>query len=81
MASITLCMNGEQLLRRIETEIRKQKDLQIYAKSAVDNELILKSQSKITLLTHKYRELSNISGLKAKMQRMTVSGYRRMKVS
>ena len=80
MVSITLCMNGEQLLRRIETEIRKQKDLQIYAKSAVDNELILKSQSKITLLTHKYRDVLKASGLKSQLKRAGVSGYRRIAI-
>lgn len=80
MVSITLCMNGEQLLRRIETEIRKQKDLQIYAKSAVDNELILKSQSKITLLTHKYRDVLKASGLKSQLKRARVSGYRRIAI-
>ena len=80
MVSITLCMNGEQLLRRIETEIRKQKDLQIYAKTAVDNELILKSQSKITLLTHKYRDVLKASGLKSQLKRVGVSGYRRIAI-
>lgn len=71
---------GTQLQRRLETEIRRQKDTQILAKSAGDMELVDKSQRKITVLTHKYNDLCNISGLLPKKQRMTVSGYRRIKV-
>ena len=71
---------GTQLQRRIETKIRELKDRQIMSKAMGDTETVGNCQRKITQLTHKYRELSNISGLKAKMQRMTVSGYRRVKV-
>lgn len=72
---------GEQLMRKIETQIRKNKDLQIYAKSSNDIELALKSQSKIKQLTHKYMQVAKISGLKSQIKRAGVSGYRRMKVS
>jgi len=68
---------GTQLQRKLETEIRRQKDTQILAKASGDNELMHACQDKITLLTHRYRELCRASGLKPKMQRMTVSGYRR----
>ena len=78
--NIILCMNGTQLQRRIETAIRKQKDTQILARSAGDNELVQQSQLKITQLTHKYNELCNVSGLLPKKQRMQVLGYRRVKV-
>lgn len=69
---------GTQLQRRIETEIRKQKDMQIIAKASDNKELIAETQTKITQLTNKYRELSEISGLSTKMERMRVSGYRRV---
>ena len=72
---------GTQLQRRIETQVRQLKDKQIMARAMEDTETVGNCQRKITELTHKYTNLSNISGLKAKMQRMTVSGYRRMKVS
>ena len=71
---------GTQLQRRIETEIRKQKDTQILAKASGDMKLVGDCQGKITKLSHKYNELCNISGLKPKKQRMSVSGYRRTKV-
>ena len=71
---------GTQLQRRLETEIRKQKDTQILAKASGDMELVGESQRKITMLTHKYNDLCKISGLLPKKTRMSVSGYRRIKV-
>lgn len=67
-----------QLQRKIETEIRKQKDIQIGARSINDIEEIEKSQNKIRKLSQKYKKLSDISGLPTKMQRLSVSGYRRI---
>ena len=69
---------GTQLQRKIERTIRQQKDIQILARKTGDKELILQTQEKTTQLTDKYRELSEISGLKTKMQRLSVSGYRRV---
>jgi len=72
---------GTQLQRQLETEIRKQKDIQIMAKASGNDQLVGESQQRITQLTNKYRELSNISGLPTKMQRMRVSGYKRTKTN
>ncbi len=79
-ANIILCTNGTQLQRRIETAIRKQKDTQILAKASGDTELIEQSQNKIRLLTSKYNDLCKASGLSPKKQRMSVTGYRKVKV-
>ena len=68
---------GTQLQRQLEKKIREQKDIQILAKASGNNELVGESQLKITQLTHKYKELSDISGLPTKMQRLRVNGYRR----
>lgn len=68
---------GTQLQRKLEVEIRKQKDIQIIAKSSGNKQLISEAQTKITQLTRKYKELSNISGLPTKLDRLRVSGYRR----
>lgn len=70
---------GTQLQRNLERKIREQKDIQIMAREAGDNELVGNSQKNITNLTQKYYELSKISGLPTKMQRMRVSGYKRIK--
>lgn len=72
---------GTQLQRKLETEIRKQKDIQIMAKASGNKQLVLESQQKITQLTHKYKQLSDISGLPTKMERMRVSGYKRTNVA
>ena len=70
---------GTQMQRGIETAIRKQKDMNILAKASGNEELLLKSQSKIDKLMNKYLELSKISKLPTKMERLNVEGYRRIK--
>ena len=71
---------GTQLQRNLERKIREQKDIQIFAKASGNDELVGEAQKNITQLTQKYRELSNISGLPTKANRLRVSGYRRTKV-
>ena len=50
-------------MRKLETKIREQKDLQIMARASDDKDLILQSQTKITQLTNKYKQVVKISGL------------------
>lgn len=71
---------GTQLQRRIESEIRTQKDIQIMSRETDNKELLAKSQTKINQLTKKYNELNKASGLKQKRDRLKVSGYRRIKI-
>ena len=56
-----------QLQRKIETAIREAKDTQILAKASDDKDLVLQSQTRITQLTTKYKQLCNISGLPNKL--------------
>ena len=72
---------GTQLQRKLETEIRKQKDIQIIAKASGNKQLVQESQHKITQLTRKYKRLSDVSGLPTKMERMRVSQYKRVNVN
>ena len=73
---------GEQLQRLIEREIRKQKDIQILAKSSGDKELTLQAQTKITQLTTKYKQLCNANGLPNQLKtRASVIGYKRINVA
>ena len=73
---------GTQLQRLIEREIRKQKDIQILAKSSGDKDLTLQTQTKITQLTTKYNQLSKISGLPNQLKtRAKVSNYKRINVN
>ena len=74
--------DGTQLQRRIETAIREAKDTQILAKASDDKDLVLQSQTRITQLTTKYKQLCNVSGLPNKLStRASVSGYRRTSVA
>lgn len=69
---------GTQLQRALERKIREQKDIQILAKASDNKELIGEAQNNITLLTRKYKELSDISGLPPKMKRLQVANYKRV---
>ena len=71
-----------QLQRRIESAIREAKDTQILAKASDDKDLVLQSQTRITQLTTKYKQLCSVSELPNKLStRASVSGYRRISVA
>lgn len=72
---------GEQLQRSLERRIREQKDIQILAKASGNKELVKESQENITKLTKKYKELSDVSKLPTRMERMRVPQYRRISVA
>jgi hypothetical protein len=61
---------GTQLQRQLETEIRKQRDTLVLAKSSDNKDLINETNGKITALKLRYKELSDLSGLKPKMKRL-----------
>lgn len=67
-----------QMMRKLELQVRKQKDLQIIGKASNNKQIIDEAQTKITQLTQKYREISKISGLPTRMERMKISGYKRI---
>lgn len=71
---------GTQLQRKLETEIRKQKDIQIGAREAGISKEIDISQKKIDIYMRKYDQLSKISGLEKKEDRMRVKGYNKVTV-
>lgn len=68
-----------QVQRRLETEIRKQKDRQIIARASGNKNEIQQAQSKITQLTKEYNNFSKVAGLNVYKDRLTVSGYHRLK--
>lgn len=69
---------GTQLQRQIETKIRTLKDRQILARASGETgkPIVIECQTKIRQLTEKYNELSKVSGLPPKANRLSVSGYR-----
>lgn len=72
--------DGTQLQRRIETKIRQYKDKQVGAKSINDIEEVYRCQEKIGQLTSKYNDLSKVSGLPTKVDRLRVEGYRKVNI-
>ena len=70
-----------QIMRKLETKIREQKDLQIMARASDDKDLILQTQTKITQLTNKYKQVVKISGLPNQLStRGRVSNYHRVSI-
>ncbi len=68
-----------QMQRRIETEIRKNKDLTNIAKAAGDDDLRRSAQGDINLLKDKYIEFSNAARLPVRADRMSVRGFKSVK--
>ena len=71
---------GTQLQREIERNIREQKDIQIMARASGDDELASITQGRINLLSKKYKEVSDVSGLPTQKDRLSVKGYHPIKV-
>jgi hypothetical protein len=68
-----------QVQRQLETAIRKQKDRQIIARASNDKEEIGLAQAKITQLTTEYNKFSKTAGLDTYKNRLSVSGYHRVR--
>ena len=64
-----------QLMRNLETEIRRQKDTAVLAKASGDDVLRRECQSNITKLTAKYDAVANAAGLRKQMQKTYVAGF------
>lgn len=71
---------GTQLLRKIELELRKSKDMQIIGRASGNKQVVEESQTRITQLTSKYRDVLKASGLKSKLERARVQNYHRINV-
>lgn len=69
-----------QVQRKLETAIRQQKDNQIIARASGNKEEVAKAQQKISQLTQKYNDFSQVAGLDTYKKRLTVSGYKRISV-
>jgi len=69
-----------QMMRDIETQVRREKDTAIAAQAAGDNDLRQQCQRNINALVKRYSEISKASGNAEKRERMTVEGFRAVKV-
>lgn len=68
-----------QVQRKLETEIRKQKDRQIIGRASGNKEEISQAQAKITQLTKEYNNFSKSVRLDTYKDRLVVSGYHRLR--
>lgn len=64
-----------QLMRNLETEIRRQKDTAVLAKESGDDVLRRECQSNINKLTKKYNAVAEAAGLRKQMQKTYVEGF------
>ena len=62
--------------RELETKVRYAKESQMMAEQVGDEKLIEKYKAKVKNLQSEYISFSNSCGLKPKMQRMFVEGYK-----
>lgn len=67
-----------QLMRKLETEIRRQKDTAILAKASGDDVLRRKCQSSINKLTQKYKNVSEAAKLRTRFEKTRVVGFEPM---
>lgn len=63
---------ASQAMRRLETEVRNQKDIRELAKSSGDNVLVKKCNDRIKAYQAKYNEISEITGIAKQPKRMSV---------
>ena len=71
---------ASQIMRRIECEIRREKDTAVAAQAAGDDQLRVDCQLRINHLSGLYKQVTDASGLTPRRERMTVEGFRRAKV-
>lgn len=70
-----------QLQRKLETEVRKEKDKFLMYKTIGDEDEMLKAERNIRLLEKKYFQLSRESGLDTDLERLHVEGYNYKRLS
>lgn len=71
---------ASQLMRRIETQVRREKDTAVAAQAAGDDVLRAECQQRINALAAKYKDVVNASGLKSRKDRMVVEGFKPIKI-
>lgn len=65
-----------QLMRKLETKIRKEKDVAIMAQTSGDDVLRRECQSNITQLTRKYDQVAEAAGLRKRYEKTYVDGFK-----
>lgn len=71
---------ASQLMRKVETKIRQQKDIANAARDAGDETLRVECQKKINRLKQYYGQIADASGLREQQQRLRVDGFKSVRV-
>lgn len=71
---------ASQLMRKIETEIRREKDAAVAAQKAGDASLRRECQERINALSDTYTGVAAASGLSQRRERMMIEGFRAVKL-
>lgn len=71
---------ASQLMRQIETEIRREKDAAVAAQKLGDNILRRECQERINALSREYTAVAAASGVSQRRERMMVEGFRAVKL-
>lgn len=71
---------ASQLMRKVETKIRQQKDIANAARDAGDETLRVECQRKINRLKQYYGSIAEASGLREQQQRLRVDGFKSVRV-
>jgi hypothetical protein len=69
-----------QLMRKIETAVRRQKDTANAARLAGDEELRRQCQIRIDALSTRYNAVAKAAGITPRRSRMSVPGFQRVKI-
>ena len=69
-----------QLMRRLETAVRREKDVANAARLAGDDQLRKECQLKINALAKRYSDVARSAGITPRKDRMTVEGFQMVKV-
>lgn len=67
---------ASQLMRKLETKVREQKDISNLAKASGDDVLRREAQAKIRDITAKYSEVAEKAGLRERLDKMIVESYK-----
>ncbi|MCC8043910.1 MAG: phage minor capsid protein [Clostridiales bacterium] len=69
-----------QLMRQIETQVRREKDVAVAAQAADDDVLRMECQERINKLSRKYTQVAQTAGITPRRDRMSVNGFKAVKV-
>lgn len=72
---------ARQLMRQIETAVRRQKDTAIAAREAGDRALQERCQRRINAMMERYYKVAKTSGFKPRTERTAVHGFQSVRVS